>query len=88
MPENRAANTVNCNMVPGDVSAGVKQLQVTLNLCHGEHLSTDSVYGTLTEDALKRAQRAAGTTADGIYGPNTRKAITHQAMNGGCIRVP
>jgi hypothetical protein len=61
VPENRAANTVICNMVEGDVSAGVRQLQHDMNLCYGEHLVEDSDFGPATHAALIRTQQKAGT---------------------------
>lgn len=83
-------NTVNCNMVQGNVSQGVRQLQTTLNKCYGEHLAEDANFGSLTRAALIRAQQKAGTAADGIYGPNTRRAINHEPLDGStrCVRVP
>lgn len=88
VPMYTGTNTVDCNMVVGCVSEGVKKLQHSMNLCYLEHLDEDGNFGTLTRDALIRTQRKAGTTADGQYGPNTRKAMFHQAISGGCIRVP
>jgi peptidoglycan hydrolase-like protein with peptidoglycan-binding domain len=89
VPENLAANTVGCNMVQGDHSAGVKQLQHTMNVCYREHLAEDSDFGPATLAALIRTQNKVGTPADGQYGPNTRRAMKHQPIGGGaCIRVP
>jgi len=89
VPEYLATNTVACNMVQGDVSAGVQKLQHSMNLCYGERLSEDGQFGRLTRAALIRTQSKAGTNPDGEYGPNTRRAMLHQPVNGGsCIRVP
>lgn len=90
VPYYDGTNTVNCNMVQGNVSQGVRQLQTTLNKCYGENLVEDGDFGSLTKAALIRAQQRAGTTADGIYGPNTRKAIKHEPLDGStnCVRVP
>jgi len=88
VPFNRASNTVNCNMVRGDNSPGVGQLQQSMNLCYQEHLARDNDFGGNTEAALRRTQTRAGTTSDGQYGPNTRKAMLHERIGGGCIRVP
>ena len=41
-----------------------------------QHLTVDGDYGPLTEAAVKVAQRDAGVTQDGVYGPQTRDAIT------------
>ncbi|HWU90686.1 MAG TPA: peptidoglycan-binding domain-containing protein [Kofleriaceae bacterium] len=81
--------TVDCNMVRGCNSAAVRQLQHSMNVCYGEHLTEDGDFGLLTEQALIRTQKKAGTTADGGYGPNTRKAMLHEPVSGGpCVRVP
>ncbi|MFD8261600.1 peptidoglycan-binding protein [Streptomyces griseoluteus] len=89
VPYYTGTDTVNCNMVQGTNSSGVWQLQRTLNICYGENLATDWDFGPGTKAALIRAQKKAGTTADGEYGPNTRKAIKHEPSGGGaCVRVP
>jgi peptidoglycan hydrolase-like protein with peptidoglycan-binding domain len=38
-------------------------------------LSIDDNFGRNTETALKAVQRFIGTSADGVYGPNTRNAM-------------
>jgi murein L,D-transpeptidase YcbB/YkuD len=81
---------VNCDLRRGDLGEGVETLQNTLNICYTEFLTVDGRFGPLTEAALMRAQSIAGTTPDGIYGPNTRRAIEHQRTDDGrlCKRVP
>lgn len=90
VPYYDGTSTVDCNMVQGNVSQGARQLQTTLNKCYGEHLVEDGDFGSLTKAALMRAQQKAGTAVDGVYGPNTRKAIKHEPLDGStnCIRVP
>lgn len=88
VPFYTGTNTVNCNMVVGCASEAVRKLQHSMNLCYGENLSEDGSFGAATRSALIRTQQKAGTNADGQYGPNTRRAMLHQAINGGCIRVP
>jgi peptidoglycan hydrolase-like protein with peptidoglycan-binding domain len=88
VPFRTGANTVNCNMVRGDNSAGVRQLQHSMNVCYGEHLVEDGDFGGNTRAALLRTQIKVGAAADGEYGPNTRRAMLHEGVNGGCVRVP
>ncbi|WP_323377109.1 peptidoglycan-binding domain-containing protein [Streptomyces smaragdinus] len=77
IPSYNSGGTQNlsCNMVKGNVSSAVRNLQTELNKCFGAQLAVDGNFGTNTYNALKRAQSAAGTTADGVYGPNTRHAF-------------
>ncbi|HZR43407.1 MAG TPA: peptidoglycan-binding domain-containing protein [Ktedonobacteraceae bacterium] len=64
----------NCIDGIGNQGAAVKELQMSLNFCRKEHLTVDGIYGTLTSNAMKRAQQALGVPQDGIYGPQTRRA--------------
>ncbi|MGK5441971.1 peptidoglycan-binding domain-containing protein [Micromonospora sp. URMC 105] len=70
-----AGTNITCNMVRGNVSDAVGQLQHTLNVCYGKSLATDGVFGGGTQTALKQVQSAIGVSADGVYGPNTRNAM-------------
>jgi len=75
--------SVTCNMVRGNVSQAVGQLQHTMNECYPTQLQQAGVYplvvdqnfGGNTQRGLKAVQSAIGTTVDGIYGPNTRNAM-------------
>lgn len=69
------AASTNCGMAPGAHSSAVANLQRNLNTCYGENLQVDSDFGPLTRDALKRAQRTEGISADGVYGPVTRNNL-------------
>lgn len=61
------------------VSAWQRQLNRWLRTQPGQRLlPVDGTYGSLTETATKTLQQAAGITADGIVGPTTRQALTHQ----------
>ncbi|XVU25343.1 peptidoglycan-binding domain-containing protein [Actinoplanes sp. CA-054009] len=89
--------SVNCGMVRGANSDGVRRLQDTLNDCYPNELKDVKVYplmvdgdfGGNTEKALKKVQSVSSTGADGMYGPLTRKAIRHTDPNYGdpCRRV-
>jgi peptidoglycan hydrolase-like protein with peptidoglycan-binding domain len=48
--------TQDCIMDNGASGSGVKSLQSTLNLCHGESLAVDGDYGGKTKAAVKRVQ--------------------------------
>lgn len=81
-------NNLDCRLRLGDRGDGVKQLQSTLVECYNESLARDGDFGSRTEAALKRAQASAHTTADGIYGPDTRRAIKHPYLGDSpCGRV-
>ncbi|WFE50251.1 peptidoglycan-binding domain-containing protein [Micromonospora sp. WMMD1155] len=92
-----STNSVNCNMQRGNVSDAVARLQDTMNDCYRSALTRVGVYplsidrnfGGNTEKALREVQRVAGTSADGVYGPNTRKAMLHVDPDYGdpCRRV-
>jgi len=56
-----------------------RQLNRWLRTQPGQQLlPVDGAYGALTDTATKALQQAAGITADGIVGPTTRQALTHQ----------
>ncbi|MEU6206429.1 peptidoglycan-binding domain-containing protein [Micromonospora musae] len=92
-----SGNSVNCHMQRGNVSDGVARLQDTLNDCYPNELRRVGVYplaidrnfGGNTQRALTEVQRVSGTAADGVYGPNTRRAIRHVDPDFGdpCRRV-
>jgi peptidoglycan hydrolase-like protein with peptidoglycan-binding domain len=76
LPATSKGNT-SCKLQHGNRGDGVEQLQMTLVDCYKEAIVRDGIFGAKTEAALRRAQSSAGTTADGIYGPATRRAIKH-----------
>jgi hypothetical protein len=55
--------------------AGVAALQVTLRDRGLYHGTIDGIRGELTARALRRFQRRAGLTPDGILGPHTRRSL-------------
>ncbi|MGH9209287.1 MAG: peptidoglycan-binding domain-containing protein [Acidimicrobiales bacterium] len=59
-----------------DCSA-IRQLQQSLNDCHGKNLDEDGYWGPLTREALRDVQEDRDITPDGIYGPDTRDAMLH-----------
>jgi peptidoglycan hydrolase-like protein with peptidoglycan-binding domain len=54
----------------GDRGKAVKQLQRRLSV-----KPISGLFGPITEKAVKRFQRRRGLTADGVVGPQTRKAL-------------
>ncbi len=60
----------------GNVNKCVRALQTYLNGYQNARLAIDSSFGPATLAAVKKYQRAAGLTADGIVGPKTRDAIS------------
>lgn len=81
---------------------GAEQLQRSLKLCYLSHIPAawrdtfvDGYYGDRTAGVLESVQAAAGTGADGLYGPDTRRAIKWPAFSpaggsftGSCYRTP
>ena len=72
---------------PGASGATVKvwqrQLNRWLRTQPGQPLlPIDGAFGARTDTATKALQHAAGITADGIVGPATRQALTHQLAHG------
>jgi hypothetical protein len=67
----------------------VRTLQSNLNKCHGKSLAVDGEFGPATRSALIAVQRALQITADGVYGPQTARAMSHGRSDGGsgCKRV-
>lgn len=59
----------------GDRGPAVEQLQHALNARAGARLVADSVFGPLTELAVRSFQRTAGITVDGRVGDQTRAAL-------------
>jgi Putative peptidoglycan binding domain len=66
----------NCILGRGNQTEGVYKLQNALNRCYGQNLTVDGVYGAATERAVKNVQAKYGLPQDGVYGPQTRAAMT------------
>jgi hypothetical protein len=63
------------SLKPGDTGTQVKVLQRALASLGFSTGKIDGQYGPATEAALKRFQRSARLTADGIVGPATLRAL-------------
>jgi peptidoglycan hydrolase-like protein with peptidoglycan-binding domain len=55
----------------GDTGEQVKYLQELLNNFYGSVLTVDGIFGSKTEDFVKRFQAACSLTVDGIVGSQT-----------------
>jgi len=87
--EDHGSFSPNCVMGQGAHSNAVGNLQGNLNSCHNRNLDVDNEFGPLTRSALISVQRSLGIAADGVYGPQTARAMRHVIVNGGgtCKRV-
>ncbi|MEV6810637.1 peptidoglycan-binding domain-containing protein [Micromonospora sp. NPDC051296] len=79
----------NCVMGVGAVGNHVSTLQSSLNNCYRKGLAVDREFGPKTRDALKQVQSSLGIPADGVYGPQTARAMQHTIVAGGgaCDRI-
>ncbi|MET7395923.1 peptidoglycan-binding domain-containing protein [Dactylosporangium sp. NPDC005572] len=66
-----------CTLGRGNQGEPVRVLQKALNLCYGQNIRVDAVFGPQTETAMRNVQQwiktyvDAGLTVDGIFGPRT-----------------
>ncbi|MBZ6283196.1 peptidoglycan-binding domain-containing protein [Streptomyces olivaceus] len=69
----------NCEMSLGAQSSGVTRLQFAFNDCYNgrANIAEDGRYGTETRNAVRYIQEQTDGAAavDGVYGPQTRKAM-------------
>ncbi|QPX71670.1 endolysin [Bacillus phage SP8] len=59
----------------GDSGSAVKTMQEKLNAAGFSVGKADGIFGTKTEAALKKFQKAVGIAADGLYGPNSKSKL-------------
>ena len=64
-----------CYLRYGDRGGGIDQLKYDLRFCYGIPLPANTVYDAATKAAVIKVQKLHGITADGIYGPQTFKAM-------------
>ena len=71
----------------GDRGKAVERVQAKLGV-----EPADGVFGRATERAVRRFQRRRGLTADGVVGPQTRRALGLKAVSGAAsetsVRLP
>ena len=60
----------------GDKNAptNIKRVQMLVNWINGGSIAIDGIYGNKTAEAVKKAQKALGVTADGMFGKETLTA--------------
>ncbi|HVQ94601.1 MAG TPA: peptidoglycan-binding domain-containing protein [Mycobacteriales bacterium] len=87
--EDSGSFSPNCQMGRGAHSNAVGELQSALNTCHHKNIAVDNDFGPATQSALISVQRALGISADGVYGPQTARAMSHVIVSGGgaCKRI-
>lgn len=79
-----SGETNNCILPRGSKGAGVKALQQALNSCHivapTPELDEDGNFGSLTEAALRDAQKEVKVKVDGTYGPDTAAKLRFRGV--------
>ena len=78
-----SSTTYKCTLYQGRTGDPVRWLQDTLKNCSGQKIAIDGRFGPATRAALVAAQKKAGVTADGVYGPVTAKALKHSGYANG-----
>ena len=74
-PTPKPTPTAGDTLKPGDSGAYVKTVQQQLSGLGYWLGSADGSYGSLTTQAVMALQKAAGISRDGVFGPQTRKAL-------------
>jgi peptidoglycan hydrolase-like protein with peptidoglycan-binding domain len=78
----------NCQMGQGAVSNAVGMLQASLNQCYRKGLREDNVFGPRTRTALVQVQQQLRISDDGVYGPQTARAMNHRIVGSSlCDRI-
>lgn len=70
----RPTKNVTTALSKGDVSSDVKKLQAFLNWAGFKCTDPEGTFGSSTEAAVKKFQKAAGLETDGLFGPGSLKA--------------
>jgi murein L,D-transpeptidase YcbB/YkuD len=60
----------------GSSGDGVYKLQDALRRCYGQSIAHDGAFGAQTQQAVRNVQTFHGLPRDGVYGPQTRAAMT------------
>ena len=80
---NTAAGDTAVNLKKGSRGEAVRTMQIMLTACGYDCGGSDGIFGNRTLSALKAFQSDHGLTVDGIYGKNSRSALTaaYQAVH-------
>ena len=70
-----------CYLRYGDNTPAVKRLQSNLRYCYGIPVTVNGSYDAATRAAVIRAQKHHGIAVDGVYGPQTFKAMRWRLYN-------
>ncbi|MFE5946460.1 peptidoglycan-binding protein [Streptomyces sp. NPDC056480] len=87
------SGSTSCVMGRGSSGDPVSELQRALAICHNLDVGAiDGVYGARTEAAVRTLQSRNGLSPDGVYGPNTRNAVSwrwyaYPSGGGTCARL-
>jgi len=74
--------STNCILGSGNANDAVFWLQFSLKHCNGfSNLAEDGIYGRHTADAVRAVQSAHHIPRDGVYGPQTRNAMSWASTN-------
>jgi hypothetical protein len=65
-----------CTLRAGNTGDGVAALQIALDQCHHWDISVDRSFGAQTDVALSVQQTLLHISSDGIYGSQSRKAMS------------
>lgn len=83
VPGNDGSFTPNCTLGQGAVNNGVASLQDALKTCYHKNIAIDRNFGPKTRAALVSVQSSLHISADGVYGPQTARAMSHPIVSGG-----
>jgi peptidoglycan hydrolase-like protein with peptidoglycan-binding domain len=75
--------TPNCISAQGAVNNAVVEIQRALVTCYHKNIAVDRDFGPRTKAALVQVQQSLGIANDGVYGPQTARAMTHPVVGGG-----
>jgi peptidoglycan hydrolase-like protein with peptidoglycan-binding domain len=81
-------DNADCLLSAGVANVAVMILQDSLVVCYHSNIDTDGIFGSQTMAALEAAQRSAGITPDGVYGPQTRDHIRWLNIVNTCSTLP